>query len=379
VVEQQTVQPKLAISEQTKLTSTTEPIVPEVVSPDRSDSTQPVFAVVAGILPLAWLVGAIALGGYVAVRNFNLWRAIKRERPITDSEILELLEDCKMQINVQTIVGVIVTDKIKSPALFGFVRPRLLLPQGLIEALDFEELHYVFLHELAHLKRRDIYLGWLVSLLQVMHWFNPMIWFALRRMRTDKELACDGLVLSTMNMDEPPKYGRTIINLFERFSQVSYVPSIAGILEDTCQLERRIKMIANPQRKSRTQSVGAIFLLVALSCVALTDAHPAHSTVDSLDQKVPASLQRNVLLYLSFDRDGGTRAVDISGMDFHGELHGCKYTEDGHIGGAMRFDGSDDHITISSLKLHAFTFSAWVKTNTEDMNNRRIFLLDGGG
>ena len=341
-------------------------------------STKSVSERLVATLPLAWLIGALGLAGYILARNFGLWRAIKRERPVTDQAILDLLEDCKMQMRVQTIVGVIVTDSVRSPALFGFVRPRLLLPQGLIEALDVEELHHVFLHELAHLKRRDIYLGWLVSLLQVIHWFNPLVWLALRRMRTDQELACDGLVLSTMDADEPAKYGRTIVNLFEKFSQVSYVPSIAGILEDSSQLERRIKMIANPDRKSRAQSIWAVFLLVALGCVALTDARPAHSTVDSLDMKVPASLQGNVLLYLSFDRDGGTRAVDISGMDFHGELHGCEHTEDGRIGGAMRFDGDDDHIGISGVKLHAFTFSAWVKTNTEGLNNRRLFLLDGG-
>jgi len=265
MVEQQTVQPESATPEPKP---TSAPVVPGAVSPDRSDSTRPVSVVVVRILPLAWLLGAMALGGYVAVRNFDLWRTIKRERPVTDSEILELLEDCKMQMNVQTIVGVIVTNRVKSPALFGFIRPRLLLPQGLIEALDFEELHYVFLHELAHLKRRDIYLGWLVSLLQVMHWFNPLIWFALRRMRTDQEMACDGLVLSTMKTD----YGRTIVNLFERFSQVSYVPSIAGILEEPSQLERRIKMIAKFKNNSYQWSPLAVILIVILACVSLPDA-----------------------------------------------------------------------------------------------------------
>ncbi|UCE47462.1 MAG: M56 family metallopeptidase, partial [Phycisphaerales bacterium] len=290
--------------------------------PHGNDSTQSVYEKLIGTLPLAWLMGALGLAGYISVRNFGLWRAIRHERPVTDQEIQDLLEDCKMQMRVRTIVGVIVTDRVRSPALFGFIRPRLLLPQGLIEALNAEELQHVFLHELAHLKRRDIYLGWLASLLQIIHWFNPLIWLGLRRMRTDQELSCDALVLSTMDTDEPTKYGRTIINLFEKFSQVSYLPSMAGILEDASQLERRIEMIANPGRKSRARSVGAVFLLAALSCVALTDAHPAHTTVDSLDLKVPASLHSNVLLYLSFDRDGGTRAVDISGMDFHGELHG---------------------------------------------------------
>jgi len=293
VVEQQTVQPQPATAEP-KLTSTSTPVVPGAVSPDSSDSSRPVSVGVVRILPLAWLLGALALGGYVAVRNFNLWRTIKRERPITDSEILELLEDCKMQMRVQTIVGVIVTDKVKSPALFGFVRPRLLLPQGLIEALDLEELRYVFLHELAHLKRRDIYLGWLVSLLQVMHWFNPLIWFALRRMRTDQELACDGLVLSTMNTDEPPKYGRTIVNLFEQFSQVNYVPSLAGILEEPSQLERRIKMIARFKNNSYRSSPLAVILIIVLACVSLPDAVGSDESTVSWPKSEPSISLRRV-------------------------------------------------------------------------------------
>jgi len=48
----------------------------------------------------------------------------------------------------------------------------LYMAEGLIETLGLDDLHYVFLHELAHLKRRDIYLAWLVCLLQVLHWFS---------------------------------------------------------------------------------------------------------------------------------------------------------------------------------------------------------------
>jgi len=189
------------------------------------------------LVPLLWLVGVVVMAGYVCMQNISLWLTVKRERPITDQEILDLLEDCKMQMGVQTIIGVIVSDRIKSPALFGFIRPRLLLPQGLIETYGLEELRYVFIHELAHLKQRDIYFGWLVALLQVVHWFNPLMWFAFGRMRADRELACDRLAISTMDADEPHKYGRTIASLLESFSQVRYLPSVAGILEDTCQIE----------------------------------------------------------------------------------------------------------------------------------------------
>jgi beta-lactamase regulating signal transducer with metallopeptidase domain len=118
----------------------------------------------------------VVLAVYVGAGNFRLWWLVTRERPLTDQKILDLLEDCKSQMDIRTMLGVVITNKVTSPALFGFLRPRLLLPAGMIETLSLEELRYVFLHELAHLRRRDIYVGWLMSLLQVLHWFNPLVW-----------------------------------------------------------------------------------------------------------------------------------------------------------------------------------------------------------
>jgi len=204
--------------------------------------------------------------------SLRLWFAVRRERPVTDQEIAELLEDCKMQMGVQTIVGVVVTDKVKSPALFGFVRPRLLLPEGLLEALSLDELHHVFLHELAHLRRRDIYTSWWAAVLQIAHWFNPLIWFAFRRMRADQEMAADALVLRQMAPEEPPAYGRTIVGLLERFSQPHYVPSVAGILEEPSHIERRMTMIARFKQNSRRRSAPGAIVIFLAACISLTDA-----------------------------------------------------------------------------------------------------------
>lgn len=270
-------------------------------------------------LPAFWLAGTVLLAFYVLMRSFNLWRTIKRERPITDSEMLDLLEDCKMQMGVETILAVVVSDKIKSPALFGFVRPRLLLPQGMLETYSLDELRYVFIHELGHLKQRDIYLGWLMALLQVVHWFNPLMWFAFGRMRADRELACDRLAISTMGPDEPPEYGRTIVSLLESFSQARYLPSVAGILEDTCQMERRIKMIADYKKTPRPRWAGATLLLAALACIVLTNAYVAKAdftfgtpanlgpTINSSYEDIDSSISSDGLsLYFgSYRRPGG--------------------------------------------------------------------------
>ena len=59
------------------------------------------------------------------------------------------------------------------------------------DPLDLAQLRHVFLHELAHLKRFDIAVGLLTAVVQTVHWFNPLVWLAFRRMRDDREVACD--------------------------------------------------------------------------------------------------------------------------------------------------------------------------------------------
>ena len=230
------------------------------------------YSQILNMLPLLWLAGALVLAVYVCAGNFNLWRIVKSRRPLIDQKILELLEDCKAQMGIQTILGIVPTDKVESPALFGFVRPRLLLPHGLIETLSQQELRYVLLHELAHLKRHDIYIGWLMSLLQILHWFNPLVWLAFYRMRSDRELACDALVLARTQNEEPKSYGRIIVNLVERFSRPKRLPGMAGILETKAQLKRRVTMIAKFKKNSYQWSPLAVILIIILACISLPDS-----------------------------------------------------------------------------------------------------------
>ncbi|MBW8015476.1 MAG: DUF3887 domain-containing protein [Planctomycetes bacterium] len=224
------------------------------------------------LLPLGWLIGAVALAVYVLLGNIRLSRIVTHQRPVTDSKILDLLEDCKSQMNLHTYLSVVETGKVSSPALFGFIRPRLLLPEGLLEKLTPAQLRHVFLHELAHLKRGDIYFGWLTALLQTIHWFNPLVWFAFYKMRADRELACDQLALTSIQNEEPKEYGKTIVSLLENFSTPSYNPGLAGILEDRSQLKRRITMIAKHKKGSYRFSALAAIVIAMLCAVALTSA-----------------------------------------------------------------------------------------------------------
>jgi beta-lactamase regulating signal transducer with metallopeptidase domain/Tol biopolymer transport system component len=221
------------------------------------------------ILPIIWLAGAIVIGVYLLISDLALWRIVKRDRPLLNQSMLELFEECKTKMGVQSLVVVVPSDQIKTPGLFGFVRPRLLMPREILDTATTEEMRYVFLHELAHLRRHDIYLGWLTSLLQVLHWFNPLIWFAFYRMRADRELACDALVLTRTGQDKSQEYGGAIVELIRHFSRSRRLPAMAGIIENKSQLKRRITMISQFKKNSYQWSPLAVVLIVMLGCVTV--------------------------------------------------------------------------------------------------------------
>jgi len=246
------------------------------------------------ILPILWLAGAIVIGAYLLISDLALWRIVKRDSPLVNQPMLELFEECKAQMNVQSLVVVVPSDQVRSPGLFGFVRPRLLLPRQILDNATRQELQYVFLHELAHLKRRDIYLGWLASLLQVLHWFNPLVWFAFYRMRADRELACDALVLTRTGQDKSQEYGGAIVGLLRRFSHSRRLPAMAGIIENKSQLKRRIAMITKFKNNSYRWSVMGIGIIVVVGILSMTDPIRGTVSVISAPQAKPAMAMRMV-------------------------------------------------------------------------------------
>jgi hypothetical protein len=111
----------------------------------------------------------------------------------------------------------------------------------------------------------------------------------------------------------------------------------------------------------------------------VADGHPTKGGGSSVTYFVPAGLQANLAVYYSFYSDADPETVtDISGSGFHARVHGARYITDDVLGGAMYFDGENDHISTPDVFLHQFTFSAWVSPGGDGLNNRRIFMLTDG-
>jgi beta-lactamase regulating signal transducer with metallopeptidase domain len=238
-----------------------------------------------------WAGGALFVAGCAAFGHYRIHRQVLRQRPLTDGPTLDLLEDCKALMGVVTPLTLIELKGIESPTLFGFLRPRLLLPVGLTSSFSREELRHVFLHELAHIKRHDILAGWLMLALQSVHWFNPLVWLAFHRLRVDRELACDALALSYARPGENESYGLTVIKLLERFGRAVWAPGLAGILENKKQMKERITMIAKFHKTERGLAL-AVCLLAGLGMVTLTDAQSGRNRARG-DASQPLQLAQN--------------------------------------------------------------------------------------
>jgi bla regulator protein BlaR1 len=139
-----------------------------------------------------------------------------------------------------------VQEDIGTPSLFGVFKPRILLPSVLL-SLNEKQISYILLHELAHYKRRDLLANYLLLGLQVVHWFNPVIWYCFKKIRQDMEMAADEKVLAVLDGGEQKEYGRALLAVLESFNTSRLAPRLIGMVDDRKNIENRIKMISMAQ------------------------------------------------------------------------------------------------------------------------------------
>lgn len=243
------------------------------------------------ILLYIWLAGVIVLGLATMIMNRRLRLYIKNQPVITDERIVTIFDNCKKSMSLQQNIPLLSAGKISSPTVFGFFRPRVLLSSVHMKILDEQQLRYIFHHELAHIKRRDVGVNWLMHGLLILNWFNPILWYAYSCMREDQEMACDAFALTFIDSEEQIAYGHTIITLLEHYSSYYQVPSLANLSRNKRTLKRRIRMIKKFQKKSYRWSALGVVAIIAVSSVSLLNAR---ADVPANPQKEQTEVKNNI-------------------------------------------------------------------------------------
>ena len=222
-------------------------------------------------IALTWALGSLMLLVVGMVGYGMMWRRMVRLAESAPESIIQLYLRCCETMKLRNAPPLLMTRAIQSPAVAGLFRPTVLLPAKFGEMLDEEALQHVLLHEAGHVKRRDLAWHWLSAMLVAVHWPNPLVWWAARLFRGDREAACDAAVLATCSEDARQTYGGTLLKLQACLGSYQLSRTTLGVLGGADMLRRRILDIAHFGRRSSFAgwSAGALVVILAAGLAAL--------------------------------------------------------------------------------------------------------------
>lgn len=242
--------------------STVQSIIPSHRSNDSAPSSQPSNLISGSSLILSiWGIGvALSLIRFF-IQTQRTAQKFSTLPQSTQSFLLQELESCKKQAGTFAPVGIIETTETDTPAILGWLRPRILLPQGFANQWSSEERQSVFLHELAHFRSADAIGLTVARLALAIHWWNPLFHFAFQSYRQQIEFAADEFVTQKSDPSVVAHYPSLLLKL-------SIAPHIKieplgalGIRENYQTLKERIIMIQHQQTKKATTLSPLLFIL----------------------------------------------------------------------------------------------------------------------
>ena len=232
---------------------------------------------------LAWAGGASIGLLRVALATVQLRRmraeAVAVDLKTLDADLRALMEDFQRYRKV----SVLVSQRLEVPTAIGFYKPAIILPAWLLESTPAEELKYILLHELAHLRRRDDWTNLAQKVLKAPLFFLPSVWWIERRLSLDREMACDDAVLA--HSGSPRGYAECLARVAERSflrRQIALAQAVVGRVR---QLTTRVATILDPDRPRAAHLwKPAIPVVVALAGLCALPASFAPELVSFSDQ-----------------------------------------------------------------------------------------------
>ncbi|MDR7268587.1 beta-lactamase regulating signal transducer with metallopeptidase domain [Pelomonas saccharophila] len=171
-----------------------------------------------------------------------------------------------------------------SPAVVGLWPQRLVLPLDFEQRFDAPAQRLVLAHEAVHARRHDNAWNLLGALLLCLQWFNPLAWWAWRRLRGDQELACDAAVLSA---EAGPAALAAYAQAMLAAHPAGRQPALASGWAARHPLVERVRMLSRHRRAPRWQHAGAMLLVLGLGGSAALLARAAQQPAPARDAKPP--------------------------------------------------------------------------------------------
>ena len=248
-----------------------------------------------------WLAGIIVLSTWLILRLSGL----RREHLTSGAAALPerfyvQLEDVAQKLNLKRIPRVVLTDKVACPAVFGVFRPVLLMPAAKFKSMSARDTEHILLHELAHIKRGDLLVHAVYMLVQIVYWFNPLLWMIRRTLQNLRELCCDATVAKLLR-ENTCHYRQTLLDTARQLLAEPVDPGLGllGLFENSNWLVTRLKWLEKNTWKHRPLRIATVVLLVSVmaACVLPMASQPDFKVTGTVTDAVTGEPVAGVSVY----------------------------------------------------------------------------------
>jgi bla regulator protein BlaR1 len=228
------------------------------------------FKMMDSIFFIVWIVGMFIMLVATIYSNLRISKIKKSLLLVENIELSTLFNSCKEELHIHKKIVLGNSSLIKSPITFGLFKPYIIIPKD-ISMLSTKEMKYVLLHELYHCKRMDMLVNYFMCLSRTVYWFNPLVWYFLKEMKTEMEISCDYAVLKKLDKESHLKYGEVILRFATLSQRTSSLLAASEISSSYKQIKRRILKISNFQVEPPLLKIkSALVFIIVLAIILIS-------------------------------------------------------------------------------------------------------------
>lgn len=153
------------------------------------------------------------------------------------------------------------SDKILSPAIYGIIKPKIIIPAILADS----DITFIVMHETTHIKRCDNLWRSVAIFTACIHWFNPLSWVLIKRYFADMEFACDSAILKNLQINEQKEYAQALLCVAN--GKTFFASAFSG-----AKTKLRIEKVLSYKKLAFFSSLCFVSLFIIITAVLLTNA-----------------------------------------------------------------------------------------------------------
>jgi beta-lactamase regulating signal transducer with metallopeptidase domain len=188
-----------------------------------------------------WAFGAIAVGLWLAAGELRARWVVRLGTRLENGRVHAIVQSLRRRIALDARVSVLRSDRVRTPVTLGVIQPLLIVPPE-AERWSTARLRAVALHELHHIRRYDCLTQRAADLACALYWFHPAVWYSARRLRIERERACDDCVIRSGI--RPSRYARHLLDIAR--AATTGVPAPAIAMTQKSGFEERVEAILDP-------------------------------------------------------------------------------------------------------------------------------------